>query len=324
LVKKIQNQELKNVDKKDISILKELDQDVRSSFQELGRKTRLSKEVVQYRLKQLEDKKIITAYWALFNLPQGTTIYKILIKNKSLTSQKKNEFVEFVMKQKLVSWFANTEGNFDYVMTCTVNDDKDFAYFLQELFSRFGTYFQEKHILKTTKSSMTNEKYLYPNNEFIYNHEVDVYNYIKDIDEKDNIILRELSLNSRIKFVDLAKKTNLTAEAISQRYKKLIDKINIRYKVRIDMKKLGLSYYHLFVSIQNQDMKKELVSFYTIHSDCNSILHHIGFYDLHLEFILPPDKIQKILEEFSAKFGASVVSYELLNVREEYLLHLLR
>ena len=50
---------LKNIDIKDLAILRELDQDVRASSAQIGRKVRLSKEVVQYRIKKLEQEKII-------------------------------------------------------------------------------------------------------------------------------------------------------------------------------------------------------------------------------------------------------------------------
>jgi Lrp/AsnC family transcriptional regulator, leucine-responsive regulatory protein len=316
--------ELSNVDAKDIAILRALDQDVRASFSEIGKQARTSKEVVQYRIKQLEENKIITGYWAHFKLQEGTTVYKVLLKNRSLTAEKKEEFVNFVLKQKMVSWFANTEGNFDYVLTVIVSDDSEFAKFLQTLFSKYSSYFQERHILKTFKASITNEKYLYPNNEFKYNHEVEVYDYALNLDETDKILIKELSLNSRIKYTEIAKKANLTAEAISSRYKKLVDKLNVRYKVRINTNKLGLSYYHIFIRLQNQEIRKELIAFYTMHPACNATLNHLGFYDLHLEFMCPSSKIQDVVEEFSSKFGNSVSSYELLHIREEYTLHIIR
>ena len=101
------------LDAKDLAILRILDQDVRASFTEIGRKTRLSKEVVQYRIKKLEEEKIITGYWTFIKYLQGT-VYKVLIKNRNLAGQKEKEFIEFVRNHKIVSWFAKTQGNFDY------------------------------------------------------------------------------------------------------------------------------------------------------------------------------------------------------------------
>ena len=123
---------LKLLDTKDLAILRVLDKDVRASYSEIGRKTRLSKEVVQYRIKKLEDEKIITGYWAIIN-QRYASVYKVLIKNRSLSGEKKQEFIQFASKHKIVSWFAETEGNWDFIMTITSRTDEDFIEFFKEL-----------------------------------------------------------------------------------------------------------------------------------------------------------------------------------------------
>ena len=83
------------LDAKNLAILRILDQDVRSSFTEIGKRARLSKEVVQYRIKKLEEEKIITGYWTFIKYLTGA-VYKVLIKNRNLAGEKKKEFIEFV------------------------------------------------------------------------------------------------------------------------------------------------------------------------------------------------------------------------------------
>ncbi len=312
------------LDAKDIAILRELDKNVRVSSIQIGKKTRLSKEVVQYRIKRLEDNKIITGYWAIINSAPAFA-YKILIKNKNLAKEKRQEFIDYVTKHKRVSWFANTEGNFDYIITVFAKDDVEFSDFCEKLFSLYGSYFQERHILKTTTASITNEKYLYEKGDFLYNWKFEISKGIEPDDETEEKILREISLNSRAKFTEIAEKVNLTPEAVAHRFKKIIKKkLILGLKVRLDFNKLNLEYYHFFIRLQDQTKKKELISYYTMHPDCNSILQHIGCYDLHLEFILPKDKIQCVLDDFISKFGTDVASYELLHIREEYILKVLK
>ena len=67
--------------KKDLKILQQLDLNLRVSYSQIGRKTRLSKETVQYRIKQLEKNKFITGYWAMPSIKNNFSVYKILLKN---------------------------------------------------------------------------------------------------------------------------------------------------------------------------------------------------------------------------------------------------
>lgn len=311
------------LDAKDKAILKELDKNVRVSNVQIAKRTRLSKEVVQYRIKKLEQSKIINHYWALVHRGYSYT-YKILIKNRNLAKQKKKEFIEFVTKQKRVAWFAETEGNFDFIITIYAKDDIEFLSIAEKIFENFGSYFQERHILKSTFLYMTNDKFL-SNGKFLYVYKLNHTTPIPAHDEIDDKILTEISLNSRIRFTELTIKVNLTPEAVAVRYKNLVKKGMIKgLKIRLNFEALGLSYYHLFVTLQNQEKKSELISYYTIYPECNSIMHHVGFYDLHLEFVLPSERIDNVMDDFIAKFGESVNSYELLRIRKEHVMTILK
>ncbi len=310
--------------KKDLAILRELDLNVRASYSKIGKKTHLSKEVAQYRIKKLEEKNIITGYWAVIN--KGFSYaYKILIKNRNLTQEKKQQFIRYVANEKTASWFANTEGNFDYVITVFADNDEYFVKFANSLLEKYGSFFQERHILKILNAGITNEKYLYPQNKFIYNYKIDIYSNIKVEDETDEKILTEISLNSRAKMTEIAKKVNLTSEAVAYRFNNMKKKgLIVGLKPRLNFEKLGLSYYHLFVALQNQEKKKEIISYYTIHCDSNAILEHLGFYDLHIEFVIQRDKIQDVMDDFTSKFGAFVNSYELLRIRKEHVISMMK
>ncbi|HIH31435.1 TPA: Lrp/AsnC family transcriptional regulator [Candidatus Woesearchaeota archaeon] len=313
---------LANLDAKDLAILRVLDQDVRASFTEIGRKTRLSKEVVQYRIKRLEEEKILTGYWTFIKYLQGS-VYKILIKNKSLSGKIKEEFINYVKDHKIASWFAETEGNFDYLITVYTEEDIQMVDFSNELFRRFGSYFQERHILKSFETNITNEKYLYPNGKFIYELSNKFSHKDHPKDKTEDELLRILSLNSRSKYTEIAEKLKLTPEAIKYRFKDAMRLIS-GFKIRLNWQKLGLNYYHIFITFQDQSLREELSSFYKLHPDFNASMHHIGKYDIHIEIVLEPERINDFIEEFITKFGNKISGYELLRIRKEFVLHILK
>ncbi len=314
-----------NIDKKDLAILQALDQDVRASFAQIGRKTNLSKEVVQYRIKQLEKKQIITGYWAIPKIGTNSKPYKLLIKNKSLGKIKKQEFIKYTLSQKAVSWFANTEGNYDFVISSFVENDTDFMILVNNIMKKFGRYFKEKHVLKSTSMILMNEKYLYDNNQLIHQKEDSFLEETPKLDNTDKEIIRILSNNARATFTEIGKAINLTAEAISIRFRKIMKgKLIIGANPRLNHAKLGLSYYHLFIAISDYDKKDKLCKYYIQHPNVVFIMKHLGYYDAHLEIVLKEEEIEGFIEELTEKFGEMISAYELLKIRTEHILVITR
>lgn len=309
------------IDKKDVAILQELDQNVRASYIQIAKRTGLSKEVVQYRIRRLEEKNIITGYWALPNINSEHTIYKLLIKNKSLGEVKKKEFIEFTKQQRCVSWFANTEGNWDFIITSFITQDTQFTIFVQELMKRFGKYFKEKTILKCTSAIMTNEKFLYAKDHLKRLEADDFTRKATTRDAIDKQIIQILANNARSSFAQIAKQVNLTAESVSNRFKKILkEKLITALNLRVNFTLLGKAYYHLFIEVNDYDKKERIAQYYTQHKDCTFMMKHIGFYDIHLEIVIDEDKIESFIEELTEHFGESINSYELLKIRKEHLL----
>lgn len=316
---------LQSIDKKDVAILQELDLDVRSSYAQIGRKIRLSKEAVKYRIKNLEKRKIITGYWLTPTIGSASFVYKILIKNKSLGVKKKKEFIEFALKQKAVSWFATTEGNWDFVISSFLDDDSEFSEFLINLMKKFGKQLKEKHILKSTGLIAMNEKYLH-NSDF--KSKVLEDSFLIDVNEVDDVnknILKILSNNARTSFSEIGRMIDLTPEAVGFRYRALIKKgLVVSMNPRLNHEKLGLQYYHFFIAVSDYVMKDAICKYYMQHPKCVFIMKHVGYYDLHLEVVLKPEEIDDFVDELSEKFGECISVYESLRIRKEHMLSVRR
>jgi DNA-binding Lrp family transcriptional regulator len=320
-LKKIKNK----LDLKDYAILRALDNDVRASNAQIGRITRLSKETVQYRIGILEKNKIITGYWTVPTIGTNFHLYKILLKNKSLGKEKKKEFIEYMKKEKLSSWFASTQGNWDYVVSSFAENDEDFSKFMVDFLEKFGSYFRDKQIIKGIEVVSMNEKYLYSDGKLLYAQKDNLLISIPKKDDVDKEILRALSINARVSFSDIARNLNLSSEAVSKRFKAL-EKNNLikAMKVRIDHSKLGLEYYHLFVSMNNYLKKDAVCAYFITHPCCVFLMKHLGAYDLHVELVMKPDFVDSIIDELSEKFGEDISSYELLKIQKEYIMVVLR
>jgi DNA-binding Lrp family transcriptional regulator len=308
------------LDKKDIAILQELDKNVRASYAQIGRKTRISKETVQYRLKNLEKKKIITGYWIMPKLGNNSFLYKVLFKNKNMTKEEHEEFIRFLTSNKAVSWIASTEGNWDYIITCIVTSDHHFSLMMDKLLTRFGSKFKEKHIIKSTELISLNEKYLYSNNTEIISHHNSLLQEGILNDKKDTEIINELSKDCRASFREIAKNVNLTPEAIAYRFKSIMKNNILTIKPRIDYNALGFSYYHLYIELTEPGMYKKIADYYTVHPRCIFIMKYIGVCDMHLELVLDPTNTHSIIDELITNFGKYLNGYELIKITKEHLI----
>lgn len=310
------------LDKKDVAILRELDKDVRASYAQIGRKTKLSKEVVQYRMKRLEEKGVITGYICSPKIGSEHKVYKFLIKNKSLSAKKKQEFLNFVKDHRTVSWLASTEGNWDFIITSVSENFTDFLRHVERVLERYGSHFKDRQFLQSTEFIALNEKYLHEDPTALRVERNDLLAPTIAVDEIDATLLSYLSGNARASFVELASVVQLTPEAVGQRFRKL-DLLQ-GFGPRINHAKLGLEYYHIFIAMSDYGKKEALLNYYVHHKNCIFIMQHIGFYDLHLELVLPRGASQDFLDELTGTFGESIASYELLRIAKEHFLQVVR
>lgn len=316
---------MEKIDKIDLKLLLALDLNPRASFNQLGKSARVSKEVAQYRINQLLKKKIITEFFTFVNPSKiGFYPHKILIKYKSITKKIQEEMINFLLKNKAVAWAGNTEGKWDLHITTMTENRKEFSEFYLGFFSKYGKYFKEKEILIPIKNPFFNDKYL-SNGKLLYKKMLDSTLEEVEIDEKDKKIIKELSKNSRAMFTDIGEKVNLSYWAVSQRVKKLIkNNVILGFKPRIDFKKLGYSYYHLYVELHNENTRKQLTEYYENHSACIMTMEHLGKYSMHIELVIKKEEIEETIMDFREQFGKLVAGYELTLIVEDHFLNIIK
>jgi len=304
------------LDETDKVILRELDKNVRVSLTQIAKKARISKEKTHYRLRRLEET-IITGYWAQQRIGHPAGAYKIFLKDKSL-GKRKSELLAFIEAYKGAAWIAETEGRWDIVISNYGTSDASFMRFVTELLKRFGTAIGEKAITKMTQAIALNEKYLHKES-YVRVGEDDFTKSAPKHDDTDLIIINALASDARMSFASLGRLTGLTSEAISHRFRRLCkENAFVDMKVRIRHQALGLSYYHILLSLQQYEMQEKILHYYKQHPHCVYIITHLGMYDIHLELVLSPDEIASFLTDLSERFGSALSSYEVLRILTEH------
>jgi len=299
------------LDSKDRQILYQLDLNARMSFREIGKKVRLSKEVVNYRIKRMENEGIIKGYYTLINMSRlGYICNRLFIKFRNLNPAKEKEIIDYYCKNKNYWWVVSANTLIDLGVGTWEKDLEGFKKSREELISNFGDYV----------SSFTHTTYLgfyiyrraYLSNKKINDIEQIEYvtNKAEDVDDIDLKILKIIASNARLPTINIAKKLNLNIQTVSQRLKRLIDlKVIETSRPLIDLSKIGYYWYKVFLNLRNYKRKQEMLNYFA--SNPNIVYaYETTTNDLEFELEVESyEKFKEILDDLRTKFDDTIDSY---------------
>lgn len=286
------------MDKLDIELLAELMKNSRIPITQLAKKLKVSREVATYRLNKLKKKRIILDFVTEINIERLGYVGAAVFVNVKATRQK--EFKDFLENCPFVSWVAELSGVWSFGLSIVgrTNKELDERFFI--VYNRFKEYIIDHRFTLHRKSVFFYEKYF--NKPANINTNKKLINY--RIDNKDKVILKELAKNSRIGSVSLSKKTSLTTPAITKRIKQLeLAGYIEKYSIFVDISKINLFQYSIFIINKNIDEKEKLISYMTYHKNVSFIAEYVG--DPFIEFGLfvdNPYNLREALQEIEEKF----------------------
>jgi len=134
------------LDKIDKKLLCRLHQNARSPISRIGRSTGLTREIVSYRMKKLEEEGVIKAYIAKINQSffcegVGTVLFKLT----KFDEQRLKDILEFLRRHKAVNWIAELSGTADIVITLLYRNSEDLADTISEIIHFIGNNLKEHH-----------------------------------------------------------------------------------------------------------------------------------------------------------------------------------
>lgn len=310
-----------DLDIKDKKILLELDRNARQTNSKIAKKTRLSKDAVGYRIKQLETKKIILGYRTLINTSKlGYTQYRILFQLVNINKTILENLINDLRQENMVWLIGQNEGEWDIAFTFLTKSSIDFYEFIETLMKKYRQIIKTSHISQIIKYEDTERSYLTNQKKPIQKKPIFSKETIK-IDEIDKKILQTLAENARTKLIDIAKKLKLSSMLILQRIKKLEkNQIIEGYKIDLNVLKLERDYYGIKMTLDNYSEKEQILNDIYQIKEQTAILHTLGGYDIEFDLEVKNTKqyyeiINKLREKFSSireiKYMRSIDYYKL-------------
>lgn len=308
------------IDKKDRDIIFELSMNARASITHLAQKVKLSKQVVSYRLQQLEKKKVIEGYYAITNPYRlGLTHYRLYMKFQNMSEEKEKEFIDHVQKNKKVVWVVYLDGDLDAALGIWAKNIREFEEVYDDIKEHYGTYLLESHFSVSTKIEYLRYKFLNNSQDMSSLLFGGCYQEIR-LDELDKKILQDLNKKGRITLVELANKYKSSAKVVRARITSLIkNKVIIGFNVKINHNLLGYTHRKVFLKLNTVQSEKlrELSTYLKSLKSTIYLVKPIGESDFEVELMTESNQeFHEFMKELRTRFAkeiksdSSVIHYE--------------
>lgn len=305
--------EIDRIDRKDREILFHLSLNARASLTELANKTKLSKEVIHYRLKNLEKKGLIEGYYAVINTyKMGREFYRVYMKTINMTVEVEKRFIGFLQNHPQVTWIVEVDGDLDFLYVVWAKNISEFEEVYNEINDKFGKYIEQKFFSVMTNVYYFRYKYLVGREDGAYRLTGGKITY-PQLNELDLKLITLLSNQGRLPLIEMANKLKVPAKTIQRRMKQFAAAgIITCYTVKINHKALGYSQRKVMLNLNDtsQQALKKLITFLTYHQYTIYITIAIGQYDLEFEMMEKShEDFHSLLKELKNTFPELIKNY---------------
>ena len=313
------------LDKNDQKILLELETDARQSSARIARKVKISKDIVNYRIKKYLKDGIITKFFIIPRFDKlGFHTYRFYFQFRATSTEKENEIINYISNNMPCQWMGVCDGKWNLIGRISAKDIFQYNNMMDEFFSIYGKYIARKEFaeqlshtwwpstygLTSTGLSKRKLKHIIPQN-------IDLIKY----DNLDLLILSILIENARMSTIDIAKATNSSPDTVRKRIKSMQkDGIITQVKSYFNREKLGYQHMQVFTNLL-QDKKRisELIKYLNNNKSCFFISSMVGAWDMQFGIDAKNSlEFHKILGDVKEKFSDVIANYETLIIYKEY------
>lgn len=307
------------IDLLDKKIINALNKKVRASYSEIARQIHSSKEVVNYRIKRLQELGIIKEFVTIFGL--GYWSYKVLIQFEKINNQEEKHIINYLSNNGNITWITSCSGNWDLVFVIMARDPIHFDTIFREIISRLGPFLQDYKMAVSTGSQTYGHTYLLGQVQESRPIPRKISGQIP-LDQKDKAIANLLRKNARIKLTEIAAKTGLGIDTIKYRIKKMEQEYTIkRYRLILDTSSLGYNHYEIFLRCVN--LTDQIIAKFREYAKQNHQIEYfskcVGNWDIEFTAHFRSSKqFREFMMEIKELFGEQIKNFESITLFETY------
>lgn len=240
------------LDKKDVLLLYELSRDARMSHTQLGKKIKLSKSSVKYRIDRLKEHGVIDQFTAIIDFRSlGVDSAVLLVR---FNGQLNEEMKAFFRTNAYVDWAITLSGHWDILAEVAFRSLKELHIIIATMLQTFSEKIRNYELVFLSKQLRVEHlvKDFYKDLNITTPERDQRATEKTELDSTDRSILRQITLDSETSTLDIARTIGKTIDTVSARLKRLLDsKVIIKYFTEINLSKLGYTEYLYMIKFNN-------------------------------------------------------------------------
>ncbi|MBR9704477.1 Lrp/AsnC family transcriptional regulator [Candidatus Pacearchaeota archaeon] len=309
------------LDIKDKKILSILSQNARIPLTQLSKKVSLSRDAINYRIKNYEKNGIIQGYRTIVDMSKfGYKQNHLFIKLNNPAKEVEQRIINKIIKHPFVRAIIKFSGNYDFEIAFISKDIDDLDNVLTKIISDCSGSLQDYELLTISKNFVAKTL---PKNFSDYKLETTNKKKIDNkINKKDIKILKILSEDATIPLYKIADKVKLSADAVAYRIRNMINNdIIIKFIPIINYTTLDYNLHTILLNICGLDEKKEKILREFLSSNNNTLwaVKAIGRYNVLIYLLVKNiDDLQETVLKLRSLFPKLINHYETLIAYEEY------
>jgi Lrp/AsnC family transcriptional regulator, leucine-responsive regulatory protein len=314
--------ELKDLNLKDKKLLYQLDLDCRQSDSQIGKRIHVSKQVVDYRIKKLEQEKIITRFATVIDTYKLSFLkYKLYLSLENADKTIIQEIIEFLKQHKKTEWIATCSGKWDVIAGFLVKDVYEFDESIKELDEKYSQFISSRETTVSLGVPHWRKEYLLENKENFPVFFQGGKTHPVKIDRIDEEIIKILVNNAKMSIIDIARKLKTTPRIIDYRIKNLKkEKIILANRIFFNLNKFNWIYCKALIKFKN--LTEEKYKKFFKHCDelknLTYLINCIGSWDVELDFEIENfNEFHKIMLDIRDKFPDIIKHYDFAIIMNE-------
>lgn len=304
-----------NISKKDYDILFELQNNARSPLNKIAKKIKMSQQGLHYRLKHLEEKKVILHYYTIIDYACFHYLgYKVIF---TLHAGKKESdaFLKTLLNHPSILSLVELGGQWDYMVLFAEKNASRCNKDLHALLAQYPKLIKNYFVLTHTVGYELGRRYLTENT-------ISTQSIVLGGDREkirisilEQLILKDLYENPRISYVEIAVKHKLNPKTVISKVKALQTKGVLKgYSITPDCYSYDYMAHKIFIKFSPFSFEKEeeLLKFCRQQKALVRISKLFGHWDFELDIEVQNLKeLQKFCLLFRSAFGEMMQSMDI-------------
>jgi DNA-binding Lrp family transcriptional regulator len=267
----------------------------------------MNKNVVNYRIKQLERSGVIAGYSAIIDSSKlGYKFYRVYFNLIDSSREKTAELIEHLVKEDGIWWVGEADGICDCMFAIWTKSDKEFNEIWDKINLRFRQYIKDHLVAVVISYNELSKSYLIGGEKGAKATKIEAVGggeYVEHA-EADLQILDLIANNARIPLIEIARRLDLDSSTVRYRLRQLEKKKIIQgYRAILNPDLLGYDFYCVKVNLNDFRKKDDLEAYVKNLPNTTAIIDTVGGYDFDFDMdVKGSAQYHEIIEDIKSKF----------------------